>query len=266
VVRHLSIFNRGSRSNLRCPRRVALPPKALPSNRYCRVDRASRPLLKSRILSRHSGLSPHPAIHVLTLLDLDLAPALAEPFPGQEGVEPLAGRQVLSFYELMELFVVAFFRNEGVSMPVVRAARQRAQAMFGTDYPFATEALSTDGRGIFADLPDGKDAAEDRLKVELSKSQVAYRELVEPFFRMKVDYSGGLATTYWPLGRQRPVMLDAHRAFGQPIIQRSGTPTFVLYSMSQSGEQLDRIAAWYEVSHDELNAAIEYEDSLRAAA
>jgi uncharacterized protein (DUF433 family) len=174
--------------------------------------------------------------------------------------------RVLSFYELMELFVVAFFRNEGVSMPVVRAARQRAQAMFGTDYPFATEALSTDGRGIFADLPDGKDAAEDRLKVELSKSQVAYRELVEPFFRMKVDYSGGLATTYWPLGRQRPVMLDAHRAFGQPIIQRSGTPTFVLYSMSQSGEQLDRIAAWYEVSHDELNAAIEYEDSLRAAA
>lgn len=33
--------------------------------------------------------------------------------------------RILSFYDLMELAVVAFFRGQGVSMPVVRAARRR---------------------------------------------------------------------------------------------------------------------------------------------
>src|SRR5579884_1169514 len=38
--------------------------------------------------------------------------------------------RVLSFFELMELFVIGFFRRQGVSMPVIRAARAEAQALF----------------------------------------------------------------------------------------------------------------------------------------
>ena len=173
--------------------------------------------------------------------------------------------RVLSFYELMELFVVGFFRREGVSMPVVRAARSRAQRLFDTEYPFATERLSTDGRGVFADLR-AVDVPSNRLKVELSKGQVAFKELVEPFFRKNVDYENGLASTYWPLGRGKPVLLDARRAFGRAILERTSTPTFALYGMHKSGEDHDRIAAWYAVTPEELETAIAYEDSLREAA
>jgi len=49
--------------------------------------------------------------------------------------------RIVSFHELMELAVVAFFRNQGVSMQVVRAARARAQQLFRTEFPFATERL-----------------------------------------------------------------------------------------------------------------------------
>ena len=173
--------------------------------------------------------------------------------------------RVLSFHELMELFVIGFFRREGVSMHVVRAARARAQDLFGTDYPFATERLNTDGRGIFGDLPV-EDIPVNRLKLELSRGQVAFSDFVEPFFRKNVDYENGVASTYWPMGRERPVLLDARRAFGRPIVVRTGTPTFALYGMHKGGENHDRIAAWYEVTRDELDAAIEYEDSLRNAA
>lgn len=174
--------------------------------------------------------------------------------------------RVLSFYELMELFVVGFFRDEGVSMNVIRAARHRAQSLLGSEFPFATEALSTDGRGIFSELKDVQDIGASRLKVELSKGQLAFADLVEPFFRTKVDYSGGLATTYWPLGRLKPIMLDAQRAFGQPIVRRTGTPTYALYAMSKAGDTADRIASWYDISAAEYDAAIEYETSLRQAA
>jgi uncharacterized protein (DUF433 family) len=173
--------------------------------------------------------------------------------------------RVLSFYELMELFVIGFFRREGVSMPVIRAAREGAQEAFGTDYPFATERLNTDGRGIFGDM-FVHDMSSRRLKVELSRGQVAFTDVVEPFFRKNVDYENGFASTYWPMGRERPVLLDARRAFGRPIVVRTGTPTFALYAMHKGGEDRDRIAAWYDVTRDELDAAIEYEDSLREAA
>jgi uncharacterized protein (DUF433 family) len=173
--------------------------------------------------------------------------------------------RVLSFFELMELFVIGFFRRQGVSMPVIRAARAEAQALFDTAYPFATERLNTDGRGIFTDLLVG-DVPANRLKLELSKGQIAFTEVVEPFFRENVDYENGFASTYWPLGRARPVLLDARRSFGRPTLVRTGTPTFALYAMHKGGEDHDRIAAWYSVTRDELETAIEYEESLRIAA
>jgi uncharacterized protein (DUF433 family) len=164
-----------------------------------------------------------------------------------------------------ELAVVGFYRAEGVSMPVVRAARTRAQQLFGTEYPFATKRLRTDGSGVFADLADA--VPNDRLQIELSKSQVTYRELVEPFFRENLDFGQDeLALTYWPLGREKPVLLDARRSFGQPIVMRTGTPTFVLFQMCQSGETLERIALWYGLTHEELNSALAYEEQLRTAA
>lgn len=175
--------------------------------------------------------------------------------------------RILSFHELMELFVIGFFRNQGVSMAVIRAARGRAQEMFRSDYPFATERIQTDGIGIFSDMPDVDGVPSGRLKIELSKSQITFRDLVEPFFRTQIDFAAdGLASKYWPLGRNKPVLLDARRSFGRPIVFRNSTPTFVLYDMRQAGEDLDRIAAWYEVTRDELDAALEYEQSLRTAA
>jgi uncharacterized protein (DUF433 family) len=173
--------------------------------------------------------------------------------------------RVLSFYELMELFVIGFFRRQGVSMPVVRAARAEAQRLFGTEYPFAMERLSTDGRGIFTDLLVD-DVPQNRLKLELSKGQIAFSQIVEPFFRHNVDYEDGFASTYWPMGRGKPVFLDARRSFGRPIVVRTATPTFALYAMHKAGEDHDRIATWYDVTRDELETAIEYADSLRVAA
>lgn len=175
--------------------------------------------------------------------------------------------RVLSFYELMELFVIGFFRREGVSMPVIREARLRAQILFETEYPFAMERLNTDGRGIFADLPIAAlEVSARKAKLELSRSQIAFTDFVEPFFRKNVDYENGFASTYWPMGRERPVLLDARRAFGRPIIVRTGTPTFALYAMHKAGENLESIADWYRVTHDELTSAIEYEETLRTAA
>ena len=175
--------------------------------------------------------------------------------------------RVFSFLELMEIAVIAFYRAEGVSMQVVRAARAQAQQLFATEFPFATRHLQTDGKGIFARLSQIEGITDSRLQIELSKSQLTYADFVEPFFRKYIDFgNNGLALAYWPLGREKPILLDSRRAFGQPIITRVGTPTFVLFQMRESGESMERIAAWYGLTDDELAVALEFEEHIRTAA
>lgn len=155
---------------------------------------------------------------------------------------------------------------EGVSLHVVRAARYRAKESFGTEYPLATARLQTDGCGIFSDLSEVEDVPHEKLQWELSRGQLACQELVEPFFRKNIDFTESLAVAYWPMGRDKPVLLDAHRAFDRPIIKRTGTPTLILHQMQQAGESFDRIVSWYSLTPEELNTALAYEESLCAAA
>jgi uncharacterized protein (DUF433 family) len=188
--------------------------------------------------------------------------------PVVDGETDELDQRVISFPELMELHVVAFFRSSGVSMPVVRASRARAQRLFRVEYPFATEDLQTDGKGIFAELRDTEieGVNHQRLLVELSKGQIAFDELVRPMFKEKLDFERGLALRYWPMGRMRPIVLDARRAFGKSIVTSRGTPTAVLYNMVEAGESTERIAKWYKLALGEVEAAVEYEQSLRTAA
>jgi len=175
--------------------------------------------------------------------------------------------RILSFLELMELAVIAFYRSEGVAMQVVREARARAQKLFGTEFPFATRRLQTDGKGIFAELSQIEGVPDSRLQIELSRSQLTSSEFVEPFFRDYVDFGrDGLAMAYWPLGREKPILLDSRRAFGRPILTRVGTPTFVLFQMREAGESTERIADWYGLTRDEVEIALEFEEQLRTAA
>jgi hypothetical protein len=112
-----------------------------------------------------------------------------------------ADDRILSFCELMELFVVGFYRTEGVSMSVVRAARLNAQKLFSTEFPFATQKLPTNGKRIFAELSaSSMDISDAKLTIELTKSQVAFDSVVRPFFR-ELDFDRGLAFRYWPMGR-----------------------------------------------------------------
>lgn len=175
--------------------------------------------------------------------------------------------RVLSFDELMELAVIAFCRSEGVSMAVVREARGNAQVLFDQEFPFATQRLRTDGVGIFADLSSVEGIATDRLRLELSRSQTVLADFIEPFFRERVDFNDdGESMTFWPVGRSKPIRLDRRRSFGRPTIDGTGVPTFVLAQMRSGGETLERLAAWYQISEDQVVAAVEFEEHLRSAA
>jgi uncharacterized protein (DUF433 family)/DNA-binding transcriptional MerR regulator len=179
----------------------------------------------------------------------------------------LAERGVLTFQDLIELFLVNRFRQAGVSMPTIRKAAQWAAERFHTSHPLAMKRFHTDGKRLFAEmaLPEGDQGVPQRLIQELPTCQYVLDQVAEPFFK-KLDYEGDLVRHYWPLGKHRPVVLDPARAFGQPIDAASGVPTQVLYEMYQAGESVEAVARWFRIEPEAVRAAIEYEQSLAKAA
>jgi uncharacterized protein (DUF433 family) len=175
--------------------------------------------------------------------------------------------RILTFAELIELFFVGFFRREGVSMQVIRAARESAQQLFDVDYPFAAQRFDTDGRGIFVrkNVHSIEGVSEKQITLELSRGQLAFDELARPFFRT-IDFDHGSAWRYWPLGRQHPIVVDARRSFGKPITQHGSIPTMALYQMVNGGQSLQSVASWYDVQIETVKAAVEYEETHRLAA
>jgi uncharacterized protein (DUF433 family) len=174
-------------------------------------------------------------------------------------------QRTLTFAELIESLFVKLFRDEGVSMAVIRKAAKEAAKRFETSCPFAVKRFDTDGRRIFATLRDEEKDA--HTIEELDKGQLVFDNAVRPFFRKLEYHQSGDANRYWPLGRQAPVVLDPKRSFGQPIDPRSGVPTSALFDAVQAGggQSPKAVAEWFGVSLDAVCAAVKYEESLRAA-
>jgi uncharacterized protein (DUF433 family) len=175
----------------------------------------------------------------------------------------LAKQRILTFQDLIELSLVDYFRQAGVTMATIRKAAQSAAAQFNTSHPFAVKRFHTDGYRLFAEMENqhnGRGAGR-RIYQELPACQYVLAQVTEPFFK-KLDYEGDLVRHYWPMGKEQPVVLDPARSFGQPIDAGSGVPTRVLYSAHKAGDSVDEVAHWFRVKPDAVRAAIEYEESL----
>jgi uncharacterized protein (DUF433 family)/DNA-binding transcriptional MerR regulator len=176
------------------------------------------------------------------------------------------GEPVLTFHDLLELYMVKLFRDAGVSLQTIRAASEKAAAMYHTDHPFAIKQFETDGRAIFATLQDHgvEGVPRPTLLQDLNLSQMVMDSIARPFFK-KIEYQDFEPLRYWPNGRDRHIVLDPKRSFGKPIDARSGVSTAVLYAMARSGETVRSIADWYDVDVEAVEEAVAFEYSLKAA-
>ncbi len=172
----------------------------------------------------------------------------------------IAERDTIRFLELIELMTVAAMRAENVRTRDIRDAYSAARAEFGA-YPFATRKYSLYGGGIFAKKSSG-----DGGLVELASGNRAFETIVKPLLHDIVVYDGDVAREITPLGKGKSVVLDPERSFGAPINRETGVPTYALYGMHKAGEPIKRIAAWYRVSENGVEDAIEYETRLELAA
>ncbi len=187
-------------------------------------------------------------------------------YPGAIRLDEFSRRtRTLSFLELVELAHIAGMLTSGSSWPKVRRAMIAAAKLFPNEpHPFAHKDWFADPAGIYLRL--GQERA-DRTLIEMGEGlQYTMEGLLKRYLRqIRFDAETGLAEVWAPLGENRPVLIDPRRSFGLPVVT-SGVRTDVLAGHAAAGDRTTEIAAWYDISETEVEAAIEFEEKLRPRA
>jgi uncharacterized protein (DUF433 family) len=179
----------------------------------------------------------------------------------QGELQPMENKLALSFRDLLELRFVDAFIRLGVSWRTMRRAHAKAQKQLNTTHPFCSNRIFTDGRSIL--LRQGEEDS-DQVLVNLVTNQGEFSRIVEPF-RKELEFSG-TDIIWWPLGRERQIVVDPKRNFGQPTVAHSGVPSQVLARSAKANASKELVAKWYEVQPEEVRDAVEFEQSLAKAA
>ncbi len=179
-----------------------------------------------------------------------------------EGIWGSGRDRGLNFFALIEVFTFATLRDLGVSSQEIRKARAELASRFGTQYPFASHRLLSDGQQILVMLGTLEKSV---LMILGEDGQTALREVVEPFCR-KIDFcdATSLAVRFWPLGRDRAVVVDPHHSFGRPTIAETNIPTETITQFIRAGESIKVVAQEFDIPESSVLDAVKFEQQVAA--
>lgn len=169
---------------------------------------------------------------------------------------------LLDFEQLLTLLLVRAFHQRGLSLPKIKAAAARAKEFYGLENPFVSRRFKSDGNRVFIDLDPSAQGREREL-IDVLSDQRQFREVVEPSLFRDVVFVGDRAGEWWPLGRDRSVLLSPGKQFGAPHIAGTGVRTDVVadFVAAEGGGELgvEAAAEWFGLAPQQVEDAVEFE-------
>ncbi|MBC6400596.1 MAG: DUF433 domain-containing protein [Ekhidna sp.] len=157
----------------------------------------------------------------------------------------------VNFYALIEISVFYLLQDKNVKSKKIMEAHTTLAKVYDTPYPFIKKAVYTDGGQIFF--------GDDSPMIVADKSlQLAFHQFLEPYCaKIKFDKSD-LATKYYPIGKDKHVVVKPENQFGQPVIEGTNIIPEVIYDLYSGGDSINLIASLYDLSIEQISDAIEY--------
>lgn len=185
------------------------------------------------------------------------SPAVFAPATGRS-----LGELTLTFADMIEVRFLDAFIEAGVTWRTVRLAAIAAKELLGRSHPFSSKHFMTDGKNILAQIagPNGLDELFD-----LVKSQYEFVKVVRPLLFRQLDFNEfESAHRWWPMGKNRMVVLDPLRSFGAPIVSDVGVPTAILAAAARAERSQATAALYYDVPVRAVRDAVAFEKRLVA--
>ncbi|WP_227271141.1 helix-turn-helix domain-containing protein [Roseobacter weihaiensis] len=168
----------------------------------------------------------------------------------------------ISFVDLVELRVVEALKAVGIPIQAIRFAISVAQQKYGIERPLSSQGFKTDGGEILMEAVEG-----DGDFVSLSRKrpgQKVFRDIV--FQSLKdLEYEGDFVARWRPHLHSK-VVIDPARAFGDPLLDKYGISTSILFNEYKSFNDIEYLSKIYEIPKKEITAAIRFENALEEQA
>jgi uncharacterized protein (DUF433 family) len=160
--------------------------------------------------------------------------------------------KAVHFFTLIEFYVFYQLRKQGVSAQNIAKSHEIIRQELNTAFPFANSTILTDGKKIFY-------SSDGDLIINADKSkQINFKSIIEQFCH-KIDFGkDAYAHRYWPLGKEKNIVVDPHHQLGRPTIKNTNILAETLYSMYTSGEKINFISTLYDVPENDVRASIEF--------
>jgi uncharacterized protein (DUF433 family) len=183
-------------------------------------------------------------------------PTLDEPLIRVDG-SPEPGELPLSFLNLLELRFLASYRK-AATLPAIRRALDYAAEALKVERPLLQAEFAVHGRELFL-----RYAEDEWSYVNASRrGQMAWPSAAEHLFEsLDYDETEHAAYRWWPLGKDRPVMVDTRVNGGHPSTAGSAVRTLAIAARARRGWSSESIAEDVAASREEIGAALEFEDA-----
>lgn len=170
--------------------------------------------------------------------------------------EPTGGDEV-TWGEMVEAKLLAGYRHRDVPVLRMRPAIVELRKEFGA-YPLAHAQpfLDVQGRELVMRIQE-RVGLERRLQLVVVRNQQLVLASPAEQFRSRIDYDDGVACRLTPEALTPGVIMDPHRAFGQPAIRNVRTET--LAENYRAGASRDELADLYELSLTDIDSALRFE-------
>ena len=171
-----------------------------------------------------------------------------------------SGREkATNFFTLIEFYVFYQLRELNISTSKILKAHQDMAELLNTPYPFASSKLLSDGKSILFTMEDGTIVNADRSR------QAVFKQIIEKFCR-KIEFSSSeIAERFYPLGKEKHIIVDPHHQFGQPVVEQTNILAQTLNDLYNAGETISFLARLYDLKKEEVLSAIELFDNSLAA-
>lgn len=160
---------------------------------------------------------------------------------------------LFSFWDLLSLRVIGELVEREVPRSEIARGAEYLAAELGTHRPFAHEGLATAGRGFFADIGSWIDVG--------MGGQQAFQVVVEPLLVPITFNDSGMATIWRP---HTSVWVNPEVQAGAPCVEGTRIPTGTLADLQRAGLSIEDLSDDYQLSAEQVQAAIAYETSLAA--
>lgn len=162
--------------------------------------------------------------------------------------------KAVGFHTLIEFYTMMQLSEAGVKPREVIKAHKYLSVTFNTAFPFAQQKLlssiKSDGKKIY--FKNNGDI------LTLDGTKQLNLQLIEYFFE-KLDFDQEqIATRFWPLGKEKSIVIDPSRKFGHPVIDKLNIYPETIFNHVNAGDPKKYVAHIYDLTLEQVENALEY--------